>query len=172
MDLTGIEKLTEQYADDRAMLGALVDELQGTLENVKRARLPKIKKAVSATAASLARLREAVADSQDLFDKPKTQIFHGVRVGYRKGKGAVEYEDEALVVARIKKIYGKDAPEYLVISERPSKAALLDLPPADLRKLGAQIEGDGEEVYIGEVDGEAEKVVSALLKGAIKEATS
>ena len=173
MDLTAIEKLTERYADERALLDSLVMELQGTLENVKNARLPKIRKAVAATAASLAHLREALADAPELFDKPKTQIFHGIRVGYRKGKGEVEWNDEALVVARIKEHFGNvGSKAYLVVTERPSKDALKELEPADLRKLGARIEGDGEEVYVKETDGEAEKVVNALLKGAIKEATA
>ena len=55
--------------------------------------------------------------------------------------------------------------------EEPVKDALAQLPAADLRKLGVQVEEAGDHVYIKAADSDVDKLVAAILKeGAVDEA--
>lgn len=171
MTLDHIETLTKGYADQRAILADRVQALQDELETAKRRRLLGIKQALAKAAEVEATLKQALEESSALFAKPKTQVFHGIQVGYRKGKGKIEWEDDEALVAKIKKVYGDDADVLLITKVKPSKTALNDLDAADLRKLGVTVEDAGDVVVIKPVDGDVDKLVKALLKDAVEQMT-
>ncbi|MDT8428515.1 MAG: host-nuclease inhibitor Gam family protein [Pseudomonadales bacterium] len=169
VNLEQIEKLTRDYADARAALAELVAALQARLEELKRPALPQIRTAVRRTADQHAALHAALEQSPDLFSKPKTRTFSGVRVGYRKQPGRVEMDDEEAVIARIRKKLPDDQAE-LLIRRRESvyKQAVYDLSAADLKRLGISLSDDEDVVVIKAVDDEVDRLVSALLAEAEK----
>jgi hypothetical protein len=171
MTLADIEKLTKDYADARGHLTAIVERLNDKLERAKRAEIGAIKGAVAVAKARQAKLQAAIEAEPALFGKPKTQIFHGVKVGYRKGSGKIEWEDDAVLVARIKKLLPAAQAELLIqTKEKPIAKALADLDAADLKRLGVTVEDTGEVVVIKPVDGDVDKLVAALLKDTAEEA--
>ena len=98
MTLTEIEKLAKELEDARLNLREALDELETEVSAIKKKFMPSIRRAVEKAADRHETLREAVGEAPDLFVKPKTVIFHGIRLGYRKSKGGISWEDEDQVV--------------------------------------------------------------------------
>jgi hypothetical protein len=107
----------------------------------------------------------------ELFERPRTMTLHGIRLGYAKGKGKITWEDDAKVVAAIRRTFARDTSDRLIaITERPVKDALASLPAAELRRLGVQVEEAGDYVFIKASDSEVDKLVAQILKeGAVEE---
>ena len=139
--------------------------MQDELSAVKRKHLGNIKKFVASAKDQQAQLRAALAASPELFTKPRTVVFHGIKVGYAKGKGKVVMDDEAKVIARIRAQLPADQVELLVrIEESVHKPAVYDLTAADLKRLGIQIVGDGDGIVIKDTTSDVDELVELLLK--------
>jgi hypothetical protein len=171
MSLADIEKLTKEFADARDLLTSRVEALNDEIEQAKRQALRGIKTSVGKAAEAQARLLAALEKEPDLFEKPKSQVFHGIKIGYRKGSGKIEWEDDDQVVKLIKKNHPELADVLIKTTEKPLKKALQELDAAALKKLGVTVEDTGDVPFIKPVDGEVDKLVAALLKDAIEEAT-
>ena len=98
--LNDIEKRAKKFADLRTKLNDHVRELNDEVEAVKRRYLSAIKRLVQAAGEAHGELHQAIEASPALFEKPKTQILHGIRVGFQKGKGRMEWDDDDQVVDR------------------------------------------------------------------------
>lgn len=162
--LQEIDSLTKVYADARGVLAERVQALQDELDQIRRRRLPGIKLAVGGAKAAESELERALAASRELFQDPRTIAVHGIRVGYMKGKGRIEWADEADLVRRVEKSYAPDVAARLIkVTKKVQKKALGTLSAAELRKLGCTVTEAGDAVYIKPVDDEVDKLVKALL---------
>ncbi len=170
MTLNEIESLTKKYSDARGELSEAVSTLNDLIEAAKRQALPKIKRLVARAAEHHAQLQAAIESSADEFKKPRTHIFHGVKVGFQKGKGTLEIPDAEDTLARVKKMFGHEFEAYVATKETLKKDALAGLPAADLKKLGCIVTDTGDVVVIKPTDSAVDKIVSALLKDAVEEA--
>lgn len=169
--LAEIESRTKRYADARGALLQIVQHLNDTIEALKRTHLPEIKRLVGRTAEREAELRFAIETAPELFERPRTQIFHGVKVGFRKGSGGIDWEDDDQVVALIEKHFAEDEAALLIkTTKKPIAKALEDLEVATLKKLGCTVESTGDVVVIKPTDTAVDKIVNALLKDAVEEA--
>ena len=160
-----IEQLTAAYsAAYEALAGAVMAHEEEKRALVRR-NLPRIRKLVATEKERKAALAAAIEASPEQFVKPRTVTLHGVRLGFVKAKGRIEWDDEAQVVARIRKLLPEDQAALLVrVKESVHKQAVYDLAAGDLKRLGIRIEGDGDEVLIKPVAGEVAKLIEALLK--------
>lgn len=166
MDIDYIERLTAAYALKRKLLGSSVETLQADIDKARKAHLPRIRHNVAQTAAAKAKLQAAVEDRPDLFARPKTRIFHGIRVGFVKGKGKVVFAKAERVVALIRK-HMPDSFETLVkVEEKPQKTALGKLSVAELKKIGCTVTDTTDQAVVAPVDSEIDKLVDALLDAA------
>lgn len=162
--MSDIEKSALAYATARDELRGLVESLNEGIDALKRDHLPSIRRAIRKASEHHERLRQAIDMAPDLFDKPRTQILHGVKVGYAKGKGKLVIDDEDRTMQRIRRLT-PDQVEYLIACKStPVKDALLKLSAADLKKIGARIDGTGDEIVIRPVDSAVDKMVDALLR--------
>lgn len=170
MTLTEIETKTKHFADARANLSSLVDELNQALDAVKRPFLPQLKIAVRRAAQRYAELEAAIASAPEAFEKPRTHVFHGVKVGFRKGTGGIDWLDDEKVADLIQKHLPEQFDVLVKTTRKPQAKALASLDVADLKKIGCTVESTGDVVVIKPADSEVDKVVTALLKGATEEA--
>lgn len=171
--LNEIERAAQAYADARSTLTAHVQELNNEIELAKRGRLAAIRRAVARAADKQSELSALIADNRALFDKPKTRVLHGVKVGYQKQPGAIEIADETATLERIKKMFAEDREmleQLIKTTEKPIKDALGELSGDKLKKLGVKVTDDTDKVIIKPADSEVDKIVDALLKGATEEA--
>lgn len=99
-----------------------------------------------------------------MFDTPRTVVFYGIKVGLQKGKGAIEWDDDAQVVKLIEKHFPEQADVLIKTTKKPVKKALAQLTVAELKKLGIVVEETGDQVVIKSTDSEIDKLVNALLK--------
>lgn len=164
--LGSIEALCRRYADEHNTLADIVGELQADLDAAKRKRLRSIKAAVARTADARSQLAAAVERAPHLFSKPKTLTLFGIKVGFRKQKGKIEYADAGKVVALIRKHFGDRFDDLVSVKETPLKGALQQLSGAELKKLGVQVEADTDEVVVQSTSDAVDKMVAALLAEA------
>ena len=164
-----IEGLTKRFADARALLGDRVAALNDEIDGAKRSHMRGIKGAVATAAAAQDELAAALKDAKELFGKKKTQTFHGIRVGFQKGKGKIEFDDADKVVELIQKYFPDEFDVLVKTTKKPIKKAIANLPAASLKRLGIEVDDSGEAVFIKPVDSEVDKMVDALLGSAVEE---
>ena len=164
MNLSEIELLAKHLADARLNLKECMDELETAIADMKKEFMPAIRKALDRATTRHKMLHAAIDEAPELFVKPKTVIFHGIRLGYMKAKGDIGWDDEAQVVKLIHKHFPDDAETLLKVTEKVIKAALAQLSVADLKKIGVTVVETGDEVFIKPTDSEIDKLINALLK--------
>lgn len=169
--LQEIERRAKTYAEARAALAELAGELNAGIEALKRQSLPGLRRAVARAAEQHDALKALIEAAPDLFAKPRTQTLHGVRLGYMKGKGGIEWEDADAVVAAIQKHLPDQAEALIRWTGKPLKEALNQLGVAELKRIGCRVVDTGDVVFIKPTDSAVDKMVDALLKDAIEEGT-
>jgi phage host-nuclease inhibitor protein Gam len=165
--LNRIEKRAREYADIRAELATLVTALQEKIEALTREKLPVLKRLAARAAERHAELEAAVLAAPQLFEKPRTAVFHGIKVGFRKNEGRIEFEDADALVERIQELM-EEPEHYLRTVITPDKEALATLPGHDLKRLGCRLVETTDAVVIKPVAGDLEKQITALLKDAME----
>lgn len=159
-----IEKLTKDFSDARKALFERVQTLEDEITALKRKYLPGIRKAVEIASEKQSNLHAAIEDAPELFMKPRTRLFHGIKIGLQKQKGKMKWEDEATVIKLIKKHFPDTWETYVKTKDKLLKAALETLSVAELKKLGVIAVETGDAVLINSTDSEIDKLVNALLK--------
>lgn len=169
--MNDIEARAKAYAEARARLAEIVTELQAGLDAIKRENLPRIRRAVARTAELEALLKTVIEDAPELFSKPKTVVLHGIKVGFEKGKGKIEFDDEDTLVRLIEKKLPDLVDQLIKTTKKPLKTGLGQLTAQQLKAIGCQVEETGDRVVVRAVDKDVDKLVNALLHGAAEEAT-
>ena len=118
--LTDIEQHTRCYADARDLLASRVQALQDEIEAAKRRKLFGIKKAVAAAAEARDKLHAAIEDSPELFERPRTLVILGIRIGYTKGSGKLSFDDASKVVQLIRRHFPEQSEVLVKTTEAPS----------------------------------------------------
>lgn len=132
--------------------------------------LPQIRRLTMQFKAHAEELQALVASAPSLFLKPKSQVLHAIRLGYRKGSGKIDFDDEDQVIARIRKLLPADQADMLIVcTESVSKEALATLDVGDLKRLGCTVEDTNDVPFVRLADKESAKVIKALLKDATEE---
>ncbi|MBN1131186.1 MAG: hypothetical protein JXA71_19505 [Chitinispirillaceae bacterium] len=121
-----------------------------------------IRSAMASEAKRKEELTGLIESAPELFEKPRTQIFHNVKVGYKKGKGSIEIDNPDLTIELIRKNFPDAAENLITVMEYPRKTEIERLPASDLKKIACRIEGDGEVVVVKSIDGDTEKLIRAL----------
>ena len=166
---TELEPAAKRFADAHTKLTELVNDVNAEIEAVKRLNLARIKNAVSKAAEAHADLKALIEANPGLFDKPRTVVLHGIKLGLQKGKGGIEFDDVEATISRIQTMFGVEAEPYLDWKPSVNKKALAELSVVALKKLGCTVLDTGDEVVIKPVDGDVDKIVRALLKDATEE---
>lgn len=152
----------------REQLGTMVAELNKGIEALKADALPEIRTAIEAASSAWEQLAAAVREHPELFTKPRSLEAHGIKFGYRKGTGGLVIEDEERTVQLIEKHLVDQVDVLVSVRKVPVKAALAQLPATDLKKIGVEIEGTDDVVFIKPAEGGVDKLVKALVKAAVE----
>jgi len=164
--LADIEHACGVYARHRDSLARAVALLEEETARLRRKHMPHIKRLVGEAAEAEADLRFLVEDGAGHFARPKTRLFHGITVGYRKLKGSLSWADDAGVVARIERHFPEQFGVLVKTVRKPQKDALAKLAAHDLKRLGVSLGDDDDELVVKAADSEIDKAVDALLKAA------
>jgi len=164
MTIIEIGKLAEQFAaahQELTALGTAIDLAAAQLRLEFGGRYRKLSARLSDRHCALA---EAIKASPELWERPRTQVLSGIKVGLAKGPGGIQYGDPADVVRRIRRMFPDDAERFLHIKECPRKEALDTLTVNQLEKLGCAVVNASDQVVIKPVTGEMSKFAADLLK--------
>jgi hypothetical protein len=165
-----IDTMAKTFSDARQRLSDTLQDLKDKQEALLRQYLPGMKSQVNIVKEREEALKGAIEDSPEIFIKPRSIIMHGVRCGFRKGKGKLDWEDDAQVVKLIKKRHADQADLLIKTVEKPVESALKQLDVSELMKLGIAVEATGDVVIAEPTDSEIEKQVKKLLKEGEKKA--
>lgn len=167
--INDIEARAKRAAEARDKLRDLCAALDDGIRALQKEHLPAIRRAVARASEAEAELKALIEAAPELFSKPKTVTFHGLRLGYMKGKGGIAWDDADAVVAAIQKHLPDQAEALIRWTGKPLKEAINQLDVATLRKIGCRVVDTGEQVFVKAVDGAVDKMVEALLRGAAEE---
>lgn len=161
--MSEIEALASAYGADRESLAVMLLGMQAKLAEVRNLYIPQLRKLVGTAKASRLALHQAVDANRALFAQPRSRIFYDIRVGLKKGAGKVSFENAARVVKLIEKHLPDQAELLIATEKKPVKAALAQLAQADLKRIGCEISGTGDQVLVQPVNSQVEKLVEALM---------
>ena len=167
--LKEIELKAKHFADARARLAEDVRELQDIVEQAKRAALPTIKERVRQVKDHEAALRALVADSAELFVKPRTVTVHGVKVGYEKQRGRLLVANLDKTVKLIRQHFAGKFDVLVKTTHKLVKKAIGNLPADDLKRIAVQIDGTGDAIVVEDTVSDVDKLVSAFLEEQVEE---
>ncbi len=167
--LERIGKLCRDYADAREALEETVEEIRDEQRAAVRRRLRGLKARVAAASAARDALRQALAVAPHLFERPRTRAIEGIKVGYRKMPGRIEYADEAKVIARIRARWPAREAELVRVKESLDRGALKRLDGHALATIGASIIDVDDEIVIAAAADDLDKLVDALLEDGTEE---
>lgn len=167
--MNDIERQAKKFADARDALCGIVAEMNDAIEAIKRANMKRLKKAVAETAEQHDKLHSLIADAPTKFVKPRSVVLHGIKLGYQKGKGKIEWQNDEQVVKLIRRHFPEQSDLLIATAEKPAKDPLSKMTAAELKKIGVSVVDGGDMVFIKPADSAVDKLVDALLKDATEE---
>lgn len=163
--LTTLEELAKTLRAARDTVVDRVTTLHEEVTTLRNRKLPGIKSAVASAKEAEAKLEQAIiAAPASLFESPRTLVAHGLKFGFSKGRGKIEWADEATVIDRIEKLFPDQVKVLVKVEKSVRKKALGALKADELKRLGCTVREAGDHVYIEGVADDIEKLVNRLLK--------
>lgn len=164
-DLADLEVRCAVYRSRRDALRQLASAVNAAIEDIKREQLPGLRTALAGVADAEAALRAAVLQSDpSLWQRVRTRVFHGIKIGWAKARGKVVIDDEAKTIERIRKLLPADQVALLIrVREAVHKPAVYDLTAGDLRRLGIAVGDDSDQIVIRDMASELDRAIEALL---------
>lgn len=165
-----IEAAAKLYADLRNQLDRCVATLKEGLRKVQDRHIDDLRATAAEIGAAHDALRALVEAHPELFVKPKSVALHGVRVGFKKEPGRIEFEDAAKVIERIT----KHVPEQLdtLAPQGPrslSKTELAKLDAATIKRIGVTVTADEDTPFVKGPNEAIDKWVDSVVAAYIKE---
>ncbi|MDB5802301.1 MAG: hypothetical protein JWL63_3240 [Rhodocyclales bacterium] len=145
-------------------------ELAKAIAPIAELYRPALDDAANDQAAALARLKELVDANPQLFRKPRSITIDGVRAGYRKEDDALDWSDEAAVIASIRKLLPDLAPTLVRTQETLVADAVAQLEPKDLQRLGIRRINGADKSFVTLGDSDVDRMVKAIVADAIARA--
>lgn len=161
-----IDRAASAYAGARDELRQVLLTLREEIARVSDAHRPHVIAALDQAVNAREHLRALVDANREVFDSPKSQQLHGIKVGLRKQPGQLTYADEQAVIDLIRKKLPAKAGGLIKVSESIIAAAIKALPANELAAIGCSITDVADEVIVDAVQGEIDKLLSAITSDA------
>ena len=161
-----IQLAAKKLRAERDTLTERVTFLNDAIETAKRVSMRGVRNSVAAVTQAHADLLAAIGQAPTLFDKPRSMVLHGIKFGFQKGTGKLDWEDDEQVARLVRKHFAEQFDVLVKTTEKPVKSALAGLTVAELKRIGVTVESTGDVVFAKDTTAEVDKLVKALLKGA------
>ena len=160
-----LDRKTKTYHDAEDALADAIRRMEDEIADVTRRHMRGIKLRFEKCKEAYEDLRIEIVSAPDVFLKPRTRTINGVTVGFKKEKGKVIIIDEDATIRRIERHFSEDVAETLIkTTKKCIKKALQNLPAADLKKIGVNVEETGDKVVIALAASDTEKLIAAFRK--------
>lgn len=165
MSLAQIGTFAAAHANAINELNALVTALNAQIEEIHQEADKDITRLVKRCKASREKLHSAIEASPDLFEKPKTLVLSGIKVGFRAGKATLDMDEGKTLELISKKLPGlKDV--LIKTTQKPVADALMNLDAKQQACIGVTVIPGVDTVVLAPVDTAVNKVVNAYLTDA------
>lgn len=175
MTLADIEALTKEFAAARTEMMTVGEQLNIELQAVRDKHADWLRALARVATNKADRLYAAIDANRALFETKgaKSKVFDGIKVGLQKGKASVKAAsggkiDAKALYAACGVLPGKPD-DYVAVSYKAVAAAIGRLDDDQLASVGLKRSVGKDTPLINPVDGEAAKVVDALIKEFIAE---
>ncbi len=165
--ISDVERQAAAFAQSHKRLSERARRLQLRVAELQRQARSELRALADTAAQDRAALVAAIEAAPGMFAKPRTQRLSGVRVGFRKKPGRIEFTDEQKVIERIRALLPADQ-AYMLIRTRESveKKALADIELSDLRRIGVRLTDDEDVVVVDPGDRDLDRFIAALIADA------
>lgn len=164
-----IEGRAAAYADAQSKLDDALATLRRDLDEVRLNHMVALKRLSGLVARRESELRSLIETAPDLFDKPRTMIFHGVKVGFTTSKGKVVWADEEQVKKLIRKRFPELEEQLIKTTETVSRDAIRDLDETQMKAIGCRIDGAGDTVVLKSTAGDVEKMFAKWIAKTVED---
>lgn len=165
IEMNVIETAAKSLADARLALAKEVLRAETRLAAVREEFGDRLRDAAATVQTHQAELLVLVDRAPSLFKRPQSVEFHGVRVGWRKGKGRLELpETEALIRRIYDQLTAPQRKTVLKVKTTVLKAGLSKLSGEILKKLGINVTAAGSEAFVTFPKSDTEKLVDWWVK--------
>jgi hypothetical protein len=161
--LADIEAACKRAAEAAEDLSGAITDLRAAIEPSIARALPRIRAALVQHRASRKAVADLVEQHRDLFDRPRTRIYHGVKVGLQGLPPKLMLEDTGIaLINRIDRELPESASMLAPARREVSLAAVKLLDDFQLARIGGvRVEGETRVVVTLPLD--PEDAVRALL---------
>jgi len=162
--IDSIERLCQDYAKLRGKLEKKIEVIEREREKILEAHRVELRLLSSAVSNAKLDLERQVGAARPLFIKPKTRVFHGIKVGFEKERDQVTYPEDEILIPRIESLLKSKAAGLIETTKRIIKDAFKRLPKAELQSLGVKYTNGADSVIVRpESKSDVEKLASAYL---------
>jgi hypothetical protein len=161
-----LDAAAADHARAHAALAACASEISDLIAAVKRANRRRLMALAASAAATEQTLRNHIAAAPHLFVRPRTLILHGLKLGYAKDPGGLDWDDPERVLELIRRHLPDQAAALIRVKETPNKETLETLSAADLKRLGVRIVAPGDRIVCQPVEAGIDKLVTLLVREA------
>jgi hypothetical protein len=161
--LASIEALTREYAEAHSKLATVATECATKMEAVKTEYLGQLRNLAADVDEKHEILSRAIQKAPGEFEKPRSRVFHGIKVGINKLVGKLTFTDEERTLKLIEKHMPDQFDILVATTYSLNKDAIGTLSADDLKKIGGTVSGANDQVVIKPVAGDIEKLVAGLL---------
>lgn len=157
-----IEQAAADYAKQREKVAATAGKLEAACRRLVHQRRDELIAQIGEMNAARAALHDAIWSSPEWFDRPRTRVLHGVKLGYRKQPDHFVF-DEAKTQALIERDFSALSPVLIKRTSRVVKGALGTLDGATLKRLKVKKHVGADEVLIKDEGSDPVGALSAWL---------
>jgi len=158
-----IETMAEDLHMVQDNLKNRLAEAEAMMDEIREEFAPHIRKIANAESDLREKLEREIAANKDLFAKPKTRVFHNIKLGLRRLKGSLKWTDSTELMKRVRQVCPEHEGAIIEVSYTIKKAGLEKLDAGKLKKLGVTIEADTDAVVLKPVEGDLSKMADAFL---------
>lgn len=160
------EQLSNAHNDTSATAAHLQAEIKSAIGPILERYQTTLDRYAEAEAVWHRRLDELLASAPQLFVKPRSLSVDGVKAGYRKAEDTLDWDDEAVVIARIEALFPEQV-DLLVRSQRSLNIdAVTLLEPAQRQRIGVRSISGADSHYISIGDNDVEKLAKLVIAAA------
>lgn len=170
MSLNEIDSAALAYKESVVLLYKKLSWLDDKIAALQAKHAEEIVSLANACISYRDELESLIKENSDLFEKPRTQEFYGVKVGYRAGAAKLIFEtSEEHSCAQIHKKLPELKAALIKTTEKPIAAALKNLNEKQQKAIGIYVQEPSDAVVIKPVDSAMEKRVSATISNLMSE---
>jgi hypothetical protein len=158
-----LERLASQLAQAHTEIHSYTSTYVEAVQEFRKACARKLRGPVKRAADLETEIRTLIDGNRELFASPKSRLLHGIKLGLRKQPGGLKWDEEDLVLARIRKVLKEQADTFIKTTEKPVKDALAGLPADMLKKLGIEVVGAKDVAFVATTKDDPTKLVDAIL---------